>query len=99
VQAEVGRFAASGLGDAAEAGVVLVVLACAVAVASVAQALAADPTEQGAGEVVGVLVGAVAAGAVSVEDVLDLLEGLAVDDRLVTSLALDAVSGDDPDVA
>ncbi len=44
------------------------------------------------------LVGAVAACAVPVEDLLDALEGHAVDDRLVASLALDAVERDDPDV-
>jgi hypothetical protein len=32
------------------------------------------------------------------EDLLDLLEGLPVDGRLVASLALDALMGHDPDV-
>jgi hypothetical protein len=57
-------------------------------VASVAQALATDPAEQRTRQIVGVLVGAVPAGAVSVENMLDLLEGLPIDDRLVASGAL-----------
>ncbi len=98
VQPEVGGFAAAGLGDPAETGVVLVEVAGAAAVASITQALAADPAEQRAGEVVGVLVGAVAGGAVGIEHPLDLIEGLPVDDRLVAPLALDASARDDADV-
>jgi hypothetical protein len=52
----------------------------------------------GSSQVVRLLVGAVAASAVSIKEVLDLLEGFPIDDRLMASLALDATSGDDPGV-
>jgi hypothetical protein len=65
--------------------------------ASEAQALAAD-AEQRALEVVVVLVGAVAAGAMPVEDRLYPVESRLVDQGVVASGALDAVAGDDAHV-
>jgi hypothetical protein len=67
------------------------------AMAAVAQPLAAGAVD-GALEVVAVLVGAVAAGAMAVQNLLHAVEGLAVDDGLVASLALDARAGHDPGV-
>jgi hypothetical protein len=98
VQPDVGSITAPRLGHAAQAGVVLVVLARATAVAAVSKALAADPTEQRTGQIVGVLVRAVAASAMGVQNALGLIEGLPVDDRLMASGALDALAGDDADV-
>jgi hypothetical protein len=66
-------------------------------VLSVAEALAA-PAEQGALQVVAVLEGAITAATMAVEHPLDLLEGRGIDQRLVQSLALDAVQGHDADV-
>lgn len=84
---EVGRLTPSAVLDAAQAGEVLVDHAAFATVASVAQALAAD-TEERALQVVVVLVGAVAAGPVPIQNFLYLVEGRLVDQGVVASGAL-----------
>lgn len=61
--------------------------------AAVAQSTAAGAVER-ALQVVAVLMGAVAAGPVCSQDVLDSLEDLSVDDRLVDALALGLLERD-----
>lgn len=91
--AEVGRLAASGLGDAAQAAEVLVDAAVA-AVAPVAETTLADPAVNRAAEVVFVLLRAITAGFVGGQDTLYPLEGLLIDQGLMAALDLDAPASD-----
>lgn len=94
---EVGRGATSATLHAAEATEVVVYPALFAAMTTVTQPLAADAVER-ALQVVAVFVGAVAARTVTVQHLLHLLEGLGVDDGLVSSLALGALASHDPGV-
>ena len=86
--------AASGPTEAAE---VLVVGAALAAVPSIAESASAGAVD-GAGQVVHVLLGAVATGSVTVQHCLDLLEGGGVDQRVVPPLKFHAATGDDAGV-
>ncbi|HTA33962.1 MAG TPA: hypothetical protein VK721_11100 [Solirubrobacteraceae bacterium] len=81
----------------AEAGEVLILPAEFASMTSVAKTLAAD-AEKSSLQVVVVFVGAVAADSVPVEHLLYVVEGRAVDQGVVASLALDAIVGDNPRV-
>jgi hypothetical protein len=91
---EVGRLALLVALYPAETGEVFVLSAEFAAVASVVKTLAADAAEAPL-QIMVVFVGAVAADAVAIENLLYLVEGRPVDQGVVASLALDAVVGDD----
>ncbi|HTB50406.1 MAG TPA: hypothetical protein VK701_05465 [Solirubrobacteraceae bacterium] len=94
---DVGSLATATLADSRQATEVLIHTAAGALVASVA-----EPTATGAVDrplqVMAVLMGAVAAGPVGSQDVLDTLEDLPLDDRLMDALALDSLERDDANV-
>lgn len=88
----VGIATRSGWSDPAEAGVVVVIVAPAVAVLAIAEALPTNRAVDGAVEVVAVLLGSLASSPVGIKDGVDTFEGCDVPDRVMPTRSLDPVS-------